>query len=100
MGIVPIVTSSERIQTTDPDEIRYRSSVELRRIDTDQVVGAGFAYSSNREKTKRNFDEYAVASLAQTRAVSKAFRNVFGWLMKVSGYEATTAEEIEALTAS
>src|SRR5690606_3490202 len=34
MGIVPIVTSSERIQTTDPDEIKYRSSVELRRIDT------------------------------------------------------------------
>jgi hypothetical protein len=38
--------------------------------------------------------------MAQTRAVSKAFRNVFGWLMKVSGYEATPFEEMEGFAAS
>lgn len=95
MGIVPVVTSSERIETDNPGEIKYRASVELHRIDNDQIVGAGVAYSSNAESRKRNFEEYAVASMAQTRAVSKAFRNVFGWLMKVSGYEATPFEEME-----
>lgn len=95
MGIVPVVTGSERVPTNDPDEIKYRASVELHRIDNDQIVGAGVAYSSNKEGRKRNFEEYAVASMAQTRAVSKAFRNVFGWLMKVSGYEATPAEEMD-----
>lgn len=95
MGIVPVVTKSERIQTKDPDEIKYRAAVELHRIDNDQIVGAGYAYSSNRESRRSNFEEYAIASMAQTRAVSKAFRNVFGWLMKVSGYEATPAEEMD-----
>jgi hypothetical protein len=100
MGIVPVVTSSERVMTDDPNEIKYRASVELHRIDNDQIVGAGYAYSSNTESRKRNFEEYAVASMAQTRAVSKAFRNVFGWLMKVSGYEATPYEEMEGFATS
>lgn len=99
MGIVPVVTSSDRIQTKDPDEIKYRASVELHRLDNNQIVGAGVAYSSSKESRKRNFEEYAIASMAQTRAVSKAFRNVFGWLMKVSGYEATPAEEMDGAAA-
>lgn len=100
MGIVPVVTSSERVETDNPGEIKYRAMVELHRIDNDQIVGAGVAYSSNSEGRKRNFEEYAVASMAQTRAVSKAFRNVFGWLMKVSGYEATPAEEMDGFVTS
>ena len=55
------------------------------------------AICTNKEHGKTNFDEYAVASMAQTRAVGKAFRMKIGWLLKVAGYETTPAEEMDAI---
>ena len=54
----------------------------------------GFATCSNKEHTKRSFADYAICSMAQTRAVGKAYRLSLGWLMKAAGYEATPAEEM------
>lgn len=97
MGVMPIVKLTERIVTDDPGEMKYRVEVELHRLENDQVIGSGVALCSNRENKKRNFDEYAVASMAQTRAIGKAYRNAFGWLMKVAGYEATPHEEMDGV---
>ena len=33
-------------------------------------------------------------SMAQTRALGKAYRMALGWIMKMAGYEATPAEEM------
>ena len=46
---------------------------------------------------KRSFDEYAICSMAQTRAVGKAYRLLIGWLMKSAGYEATPLEEMDGV---
>lgn len=40
-------------------------------------------------------DNYAVRSMAQTRATSKAFRIGFSWLMVLAGYAPTPAEEMK-----
>ena len=53
------------------------------------VVSVGYALCSSLESKKKTFDEYAILSMAQTRAIGKAFRNKIGWLMKLAGYEAT-----------
>lgn len=100
MGIVPIIKSVDRIETDDPKEVKYKAFVELKRVSNGEIVGAGVAFCSNKESKKRSFEEYAVASMAQTRAISKAGRLGFGWLMKVAGYEATPAEEMEEDMAS
>lgn len=92
LGIVPIVTSLERIEAEG--EMKYRAEVELRRVSDDQKVGYGVAICSNKEKGRNDQDEFAIASMAQTRAVGKAFRTVLSWLMKMAGYEATPAEEM------
>jgi hypothetical protein len=42
---------------------------------------------------KKSFDEYAILSMAQTRCLGKAYRNLFGWVMRMTGNEATPAEE-------
>ena len=57
----------------------------------------GFAVCSSEEfaKKKAGFEEYAVLSMAQTRAISKGYRNIIGWVIKLSGYEPTPAEEME-----
>ncbi len=79
---------------SDEVEIKYSCTVEL--IQNGHVVGRGFAICSNQENKKKTFDEYAIASMAQTRAVGKAYRLKIGWLMKLAGYEGTPAEEMNA----
>ena len=59
-----------------------------------QAVGVGYAVCSNKEAKKKSFDEYAVLSMAQTRAIGKAYRNKIGWIMKLAGYDTTPAEEM------
>ena len=75
---------------------KYRAEVSLRDKDGNKV-GYGVAICTNREAGKTGFDEYAVASMAQTRAVGKAFRMKLGWLLKIAGYEATPAEEMDTI---
>ena len=96
-GIYPIVESVENL--SDKFMYKYRAEVSLRDKDGNKV-GSGIAICTNKEAGKGNFDEYAVASMAQTRAVGKAFRMRIGWLLKVAGYETTPAEEMDAVEAS
>jgi alkylated DNA nucleotide flippase Atl1 len=58
------------------------------------VVSRGFAICSQKEMNRLRSDEYVLASMAQTRAIGKAYRNVIGWVMKLANYEPTPAEEI------
>lgn len=93
LGIVPILISLEN-QSCEK-QYKYRAEVELRRLTDNALVGRGIAICTNKESTKRNFEEYAIASMAQTRAEGKAFRMLLSWLMKAAGYETTPAEEME-----
>lgn len=90
-GIFPVVEKCENL--SDSTCYRYRAEVSLR-DKTGSTVGYGVAICTNKEAGKKGFDEYAVASMAQTRAVGKAFRLKIGWLLKVAGYETTPAEEV------
>lgn len=95
LGLLPIVHEPERIPCTD-DEIKYKCYVEL--VDPSGVVrGGGYAICSNRESTKKSFNEYAIYSMTQTRAIGKAYRNTIAWLMKAAGFEATPYEEMTEL---
>lgn len=95
-GIYPEVKSLEDLSTGDT--IKYRSEVVLKDA-AGEIVGAGIAICTNKEQGKQHFEEYAIASMAQTRAVGKAYRIKLGWLVKLAGYEATPAEEMDAVTA-
>jgi len=93
MGLCPVVT--DLVNESTPEEIKYRAVVELLNIHTNTVVGRGFTVCSNKEQGKKFFQEYAIASMAQTRATGKAYRLPLGFLMKAAGYEATPAEEMD-----
>lgn len=75
-------------------EVRWSCSAKLYN-NKGEVVGYGFAICSNKESKKKSFDEYAIASMAQTRAIGKAYRNKMGWVMKLAGYSSTPAEEMQ-----
>lgn len=92
-GIFPNVAELTDLSTDA--EKKYRSRVVLVDVHTGRELGSGVGVCSNKENSKRNFDEYAIASMAQTRATGKAFRIMFGWLMKAAGFEGTPAEEMQ-----
>ena len=58
-------------------------------------MGAGFGICSNREQGKKYYQEFAIASMAQTRAIGKAYRNILAWIIRAAGYEPTPAEEMD-----
>lgn len=59
-----------------------------------RVVGAAESMCSRSEGKWAKSDDYAIRSMAQTRAVSKALRLPLGFIMELAGYSATPAEEI------
>jgi hypothetical protein len=93
LGLMPIITDTKDL--SNETVIKYMAVCEVRNINTGNVVATGIALCSNAEKTKRYFDEYAILSMAQTRAIGKAYRNLLAWLMKAAGFEATPAEEMD-----
>ena len=93
LGLMPIITETQDL--SNETSIKYMATCEVRNITTGTVVATGIALCSNAEKTKRYFDEYAILSMAQTRAIGKAYRNLLAWLMKAAGFEATPAEEMD-----
>ena len=93
LGLMPIITSTQDL--SNETTIKYMATCEVRNITTGSVVAVGIALCTNAEKTKRFFDEYAILSMAQTRAIGKAYRNLLAWLMKAAGFEATPAEEMD-----
>ena len=91
-GMNAIVEEPKNLSTDK--EIKWSATAKI--YLNDKVVGAGFALCSNKESIKKAFDEYAIMSMAQTRAIGKAYRNKIGWVMKLAGYESTSAEEVVA----
>lgn len=95
IGIMPVVRKVERVEG-QAGEIKYRAEVELVRADG-ATVGYGFSVCSNREAKRRNADEYVIASMAQTRATGRAYRNTLAWLMKIAGYEPLPETEADGV---
>lgn len=93
LGLFPIVKTVENLSTDN--ETKWLVSVDIINKVNGEVVGRGFALCSSNEKTKKSFEEYSILSMAQTRAIGKAYRNLIGWVMKLTGYEATPSEEMD-----
>jgi hypothetical protein len=95
IGVFPHVVSTTKLDRED--EIAYHAKVELRTLNG-QTVGIGEAICSSRERNWSARDEYAVLSMAQTRATGKASRLSFSWLLGLAGYDGTPAEEMPSET--
>lgn len=89
LGLSHRVTKVEKMEGGD-----WMATAEIIDKKTGSVLSYGYALCSKKESKKSAFDDYAVLSTAQTRAIGKAYRNLIGWVVKLSGYEATPAEEM------
>lgn len=92
MGLYPRVTAIHNL--SNDKEVKWQANVEIVSLKDGKSITNGFALCSNKEAIKKNFDEYAILSMAQTRAIGKGYRNLIGWVMKLAGYEGTPSEEM------
>lgn len=92
LGLFPVVEYSRLLDRED--EIVYEARVSVRR--QGQVITSGEAICSSKEKAWGNRDEYAIKSMAQTRATGKAYRNGLAMIAKMAGLEGTPAEEMDS----
>jgi len=90
LGLFPRTVFARRLEREG--EIAYEARVEVHH--NGQVVSAGEALCSNKETRWQNADEYAIKSMAITRASGKAYRIPLSFLAVMAGLEATPAEEM------
>ena len=90
IGVFPVLESCEAIEIDGIDG--FVATVNAQTMNGN-VIGKATAYCMRSENRWRNADTYAVASMAQTRATSKALRIPLGFIMQIAGYETTPAEE-------
>lgn len=87
LGVFPVEVWCRKL------EDGWEARVEARTL-TGAVVGAAEAECTRAEKSWADRDDYALRSMAQTRATSKAMRLPLGWVMTLAGFEATPEEEM------
>jgi hypothetical protein len=87
LGIAPYVVWSRAIENG------WEARAEARTADG-RVVGAAEAMCTHAERNWARNDEYALRSMAQTRAMSKALRGPLGFIITLAGHNATPAEEV------
>ena len=87
VGVFPVLA------WTRPIEGGWEARVEARTY-AGAVIGAAEAQCTRSESSWKTRDDYALRSMAQTRAGSKALRMPLGFIMALAGYEATPAEEM------
>lgn len=75
------------------DGYDWEARCEARTMDG-RTVGGAEAMCSRKEYTWSKRDDYALRSMAQTRATSKALRGPLGFIVSLAGYAATPAEEM------
>jgi hypothetical protein len=93
LGVFPVTV------WTQPVENGWEARVEARTIDG-KIVGAAEAQCTRDERLWKTRDDYALRSMAQTRATSKALRQPLGFVMTLAGFEATPEAEMPAAEAT
>ena len=89
LGVFPVCVWSR------PTDDGWEARVEARTL-AGAVVGAAEASCTRSEDNWGDRDDYALRSMAQTRATSKALRLPLGFVVTMAGFEGTPAEEVPA----
>lgn len=95
LGVFPRTISCEPVTSDSGVLLGYKAHVEAV-TRAGQVIGAATALCMKSEKRGpwSYADDYALASMAQTRAASKVLRMPLGFIMQLAGYDALPSDEV------
>jgi len=99
LGIVPVTTIIDEVKNDKGRIVGYVARATLYQnpiIENDEIVGGTVIARAEAQADKSGFqkDMFAIASMAQTRALGKAYRMGLAWVMKMAGFEGTFAEDM------
>ena len=99
LGIVPVTTIIKEVKSKQDRTVGYVARATLYQnpvIENDEIVGGTVIARAEAQADRSGFqkDLFAIASMAQTRALGKAYRMGLSWIMKMAGFEGTPAEEM------
>lgn len=101
LGVFPVCVWSRPLApdltSEQPSPVGWEARVEARTL-SGALVGAAEACCTRDEPNWRDKPDYALRSMAQTRATSKALRLPLGFVVALAGYEATPAEELDGVS--
>ena len=90
LGVTPVTEWVKPMEEGETDaKYGFRARVKLMKEDTVLAEVEHIATSGGNQK-----EEFAVCSMAETRATAKAYRKALGWIVKLAGYEGTPAEDM------
>lgn len=94
-GLFPVIVDLKEVTRPQDKkgEIRFVATAEIRDREG-RTVSRAVGEASNREYGKSKHERFQISSMAQTRAVAKAYKLCLSWVMALQGYETTPAEEI------
>ena len=92
VGVFPVTQWTKEIRDDDGRVIGFRARVEAMR--DGNVVGAAESRCLRSERNWRDRDEFALESMAQTRATAKALSQPLRFIVSLAGYAGTPAEEM------
>ena len=99
LGIAPVTTTIGEIKNDNGRIVGYRARATLYQnpiVENDEIVGGTMIARAEAQANKQGYqkDLFAIESMAQTRALGKAYRMGLGWIMKMAGFEGTFAEDM------
>ena len=99
LGIVPVTTIIKEVKSKQDRTVGNVARATLYQnpvIENDEIVGGTVIARAEAQADRSGFqkDLFAIASMAQTRALGKAYRMGLSWIMKMAGFEGTPAEEM------
>lgn len=100
MGIVPETKIVEEIKNKNRTVgFKARATLYLNPvIENGEIVGGTMLSTAEAYATRDGWQKefFSMASMAQTRALGKAYRMALSWIIEMAGYESTPAEEMPA----
>lgn len=91
--VVPHCTTTERYDDRTGELLSVKAECRLLDMDGNEISRSDMI-ATKKEGFLNPLEDFAVYGMAQTRAISRAVRDVFGYVAKGAGFEATPAEEI------
>ena len=100
LGIVPDTRIVEEMKNDKDRTIGFKARATLYQNPTfedGKIIGGHVLATAEAYCTRDDFQKkyFSMASMAQTRALGKAYRMALSWIMKMAGFEATYAEDME-----
>ena len=100
LGIVPDTRIVEEMKNDKGRVIGFKARATLYQnpvLDDGKIVGGTVLSTAEAYCTKDDFQKkfFSMASMAQTRALGKAYRMALSWIIKMAGFEATFAEDMQ-----